>query len=271
MRKNSYQGKFILFEGIDGSGKTMQAHILTDRLQKEGYQAFFTREPTSETIFGNLARFIYMRESLHEKASAELRRCMEGAEYQALRVIYDDLKIAHIGRFEKIAHEVMMGEYKNLPTFLQLCMIFDRYHHHVDTIIPKLKEGVTVVADRDFLSTLAYSAGDDIPWQPLLVAHEEILGHVFIMPNLLFFIDVPVEVGLARTMAKQSGKKDYFDTQAMLTKIRGRYREVCSNSVIADNVTVTTINGDVSPQDAHDEIWHHVRLFMETSVSDPIT
>lgn len=266
MRKNSYLGKFILFEGIDGSGKTTQARMLTDHLQKEGYQAFFTREPTSETVFGNLARFIYMCESLHEKASAELRRCMEGAEYRALRAVYDNLQKVHIGRFEEIAHEVMMGEYKNLPTFLQLCMIFDRYHHHVDTIIPKLKEGVTVVADRNFLSTLAYSVGDDIPWQPLLKAHEEILGHAFIMPNVLFLIDVPIEVGLARTMAKQSGKKDYFDTQAMLTKIRGRYREVCSNSVIADNVTVVTINGDVSVQDAHDEIWRHARVIVSGAI-----
>ena len=260
MKKYIYPGKFILFEGIDGSGKTTQAHMLVDRLKQEGHKAFFTREPTSETIFGNLARFIYMCESLHEKASAELRRCMEGAEYQALRAVYDNLQKAHIGRLEDIAHEVMMGEYKNLPKFLQLCMIFDRYHHHIDTIIPKLKEGVTVVADRDFLSTLAYSAGDNIPWQPLLAAHEEILGDAFIMPDLLFLIDVPVKVGIARTMVKQSGKKDYFDTETMLTAIRDRYREVSSSQVIADNTTVITIDGNASPKNAHDEIWRYMRV-----------
>ena len=256
MRKNSYQGNLYLFEGIDGAGKTSQAQMLTDRLGHEGHRAFFTREPTSETVFGNLARFIYMCESLHEKASAELRRCMAGAEYQALRGVYDNLQKVHIGRFESIAHEVMMGEYKNLPTFLQLCMIFDRYHHYVDTIIPKLKEGITVVADRGFLSTLAYSAADDIAWLPLLAAHREILGDAFIMPDILFFIDVPVEIGIQRTMAKQQGKKDYFDTSELLTKIRDRYLQLCSSPIIADNTQVIAIRaGDASPHETHEEIW----------------
>lgn len=259
MKKNSYQGKFILLEGIDGSGKTTQSPMLAERLQRDGFKSFSTREPTSDNIFGKLARFIYMCESLHDKASVELRRCMEGAEYQALRAMYDELQLKHISRLEEIAHEVMMGDYKNLPTFLQLAMIFDRYHHHVDTIIPNLQNGVHVVADRDFLSTLAYSAGDDISWQSLLQAHEEILGDAFIMPDLLLIIDVPVEVGIKRTMAKQQGKKDYFDTEELLAKIRKRYLELSDTPDIIRNTHCVVIHaGDGSPEDVRDEIWHYV-------------
>lgn len=260
MRKNSYLGKFILLEGIDGSGKTTQSHMLTERLQREGFKSFSTREPTSDNIFGKLARFIYMCESLHDKASSELARCMQSAEYQALRAMYGELQRVHIGRLEAIAHEVMTGDYKNLPTFLQLAMIFDRYHHHIDTIIPNLEKGIHVIADRDFLSTLAYSAGDDIAWQPLLQAHEDILGDAFIMPDLLFIIDVSVEVGIKRTMAKQQGKKDYFDTQELLTKIRERYLELSQNPEIIMHTSGLVINtSDASPDVVHELIWSYVR------------
>jgi len=260
MKKNPYKGKFILLEGIDGSGKTTQTRLLVERMAREGMAAYQTREPTSDNMFGRLARFIYMCESLHEKASAELEGCLQGAEYRALRAMYDELQLKHITRFEGIAHEVMRGDYKNLQTFLQLTMIFDRYHHHVDTIIPQLERGVHVAADRDFLSTLAYSAGDDIPWRPLLQAHVEILGDAFIAPDLTFFIDIPVNIGIERTMAKQQGKKDYFDTDELLSKIRARYVELSESSEIIRHTPVARIQGsDASPEVVHELIWPYCR------------
>lgn len=38
-------GKFITFEGIDGSGKSSQARLLADYLHKLGHNALLTREP----------------------------------------------------------------------------------------------------------------------------------------------------------------------------------------------------------------------------------
>jgi len=41
------RGKFIVFEGIDGSGKSTHAKLITDRLNAYGIKAEFTFEPTS--------------------------------------------------------------------------------------------------------------------------------------------------------------------------------------------------------------------------------
>lgn len=41
------RGRFIVFEGIDGSGKTTQARLLADKLRVEGREVFLTAEPTA--------------------------------------------------------------------------------------------------------------------------------------------------------------------------------------------------------------------------------
>jgi dTMP kinase len=48
-------GIFICFEGLDGSGKTTQARHLVDYLTEQGYNAVYTREPSSG-LFGEVIR-----------------------------------------------------------------------------------------------------------------------------------------------------------------------------------------------------------------------
>ncbi|MBE6602501.1 MAG: dTMP kinase [Ruminococcaceae bacterium] len=49
------RGRLIVFEGIDGAGKTTQIELLTRRLQAEGRRVYRTAEPT-ESVTGGLLR-----------------------------------------------------------------------------------------------------------------------------------------------------------------------------------------------------------------------
>lgn len=52
MQKNPYLGKFIVFEGLDGSGTTTQANLLFKYLKKQGKKVYLTGEPTRSLIGG---------------------------------------------------------------------------------------------------------------------------------------------------------------------------------------------------------------------------
>jgi dTMP kinase len=55
------KGLFIVFEGIDGSGKTTQSKLLFELLSKEGKQVIWTKEPTDGDI-GSLLTKKYLKE-----------------------------------------------------------------------------------------------------------------------------------------------------------------------------------------------------------------
>jgi len=48
------KGVFICVEGLDGCGKTTQTRLLVERLEKKGYDAIYTAEPSR----GNIGKFI---------------------------------------------------------------------------------------------------------------------------------------------------------------------------------------------------------------------
>jgi dTMP kinase len=60
MEVNMEQGKFIVLEGPDGSGKTTQAKLLKDALEMDGHEVVLTRDPGGTEI-GEKLREIVLR------------------------------------------------------------------------------------------------------------------------------------------------------------------------------------------------------------------
>lgn len=67
----SKRGKFIVFEGLDGSGKTTQANNLVKRLNSLGINSIYTKEPT-ESIPGGAARSAIYKKTILEMESIAL-------------------------------------------------------------------------------------------------------------------------------------------------------------------------------------------------------
>ena len=64
------KGTFIVFEGIDGTGKSTQIKLLANTLIKLGHKVVLTREPT-EGVYGQKIRALYQNRSA-VSASEEL-------------------------------------------------------------------------------------------------------------------------------------------------------------------------------------------------------
>ena len=65
-------GMFIVFEGIDGTGKSTQVHLLAEKLQQLGLAVVTTREPT-DGPFGQKIRELFVdRKSVSQEEELEL-------------------------------------------------------------------------------------------------------------------------------------------------------------------------------------------------------
>lgn len=71
MRSNG-KGKFIVFEGIDGSGKSTQIKMLRQKLRKKGIKTIATKEPTDGPIGAMLRQILSGRMEADYKVIAAL-------------------------------------------------------------------------------------------------------------------------------------------------------------------------------------------------------
>ena len=98
-------GKFIVFDGIDGAGKTTQANMLCERISSLGKSVFLTAEPTDL------------------ESGRELRRILGGEEKKS------DCEMALLFTLDRIAHNI--DKEKGIEAMLEAGydVICDRYYY----------------------------------------------------------------------------------------------------------------------------------------------
>jgi len=118
------------------------------------------------------------------------------------------------GKFGGMIHDILFGRVSmpEDPLEFQKLYIKDRKDHLVSEIIPSLKNDNSVyIADRYFLSTLAYGMAGGISFDELISAHEDILGDDFIIPDLMLVVDVDVSLSMERLVRLKGGTMDAFE------------------------------------------------------------
>ena len=101
----SNKGRFIVFEGIDGSGKTTQARMLVEYLQSIGRKAVLTAEPTDKPT----------GRALREALSGKVKK----SECQMAVMFVDD----------RIAHNISPEDGIRALTEAGVDVVCDRYYY----------------------------------------------------------------------------------------------------------------------------------------------
>ena len=168
---NGIKGKFIVFEGLDGSGQTTQSYLLRDFLESKGFQVVLTKEPTLESESGKKIK----------------------------RILQEEIKVS--------------------PLKLQELFTQDRKHHLKNLILPSLKKGKIVICDRYLFSSYAYGSIN------LDLDYLKKLNKDFILPDIVFFLDVSPEVCIDR-IRKRSVNIELFEKIEILKKVYKNYHKI---------------------------------------------
>jgi dTMP kinase len=154
LKTNSFKGRLVVVEGIDGSGKSTQIDLLTKWLRKQGRLVYFSEWNSSELV----------------KSTTRL------------------------GKTEKMF----------TPTSFSLLQSTDFAHRWENKILPMLKAGVIVLADRYSFTAFArdVARGVDPAWVRDLYSFA-------VMPNLVLYFRVPLEVAVKRILSSRAKIKYY--------------------------------------------------------------
>ena len=205
------RGRFIVFEGIDGAGKTTQIELLEKRLRNMGRRVYRTAEPT-ESSTGGL-----------------LRDALSGLTPRSA------CEMAALFTLDRIFHNV----------------------NPVHGIQKMLADGVDVICDRYYYSTLAYQ-GSEIKgdW-----AMEMNLNCPEIRrPDVCLFLDLTPEQSLSR-ISKGRETQEIYENRQKLEQVRRKFYKVFDH--LGEEERIVVIDANRSVEDIADQIFSIVLLINE--------
>ena len=153
------------------------------------------------------------------------------------------------GPFGSLLRSILAREVEALPTTIAMLYAADRNQHVNEPetgILALARKGVLVVSDRYVFSSLAY--------QSIECGFDYVLGlnAGFPLPELLFFLDTPVEVSQARLAGRD--RVELFDGVDFQSRVRDGYLESIER-FRSSGMRICIINGDRTADSISDEIW----------------
>jgi len=145
-----------------------------------------------------------------------------------------------------LEHRLQVG-----PMTLAALFAADRADHLGDPehgILAHVRRDIDVVTDRYYLSSFAYQ-GMSVDWSWI-----EQLHAYCIRPELICFVDVPVDICLARIAAGRGGQGELFENRDVLARARESHL-VAIERLRLHGDQVEIINGDAPPEVVHERIW----------------
>lgn len=143
---------------------------------------------------------------------------------------------------EKVDEMISSDSYS--PESIALAFAADRMVHLEEEILPRLREGETVVCDRYYHSSLVYqpALGAEYEWVKELNAEA-------VRPDLTVVLDVSPETGMERVESRGSDE-NIFENLGFQEEVVARYRQLQERL----DEEVVLVNGDSSIETVFSEL-----------------
>ncbi len=158
------------------------------------------------------------------------------------------------GEIGTLARRYLSGELASSPDLMALVFAADRIDHISSEVAPKLDSGVHVISDRYVHSSLVYQ-GEDLD-EGFSTTWVENLNSRARVPDLTFFIHVPVAVSLERIDSRAA--KDIYESEAQLKMMESRYAHVMK-SLTKRGDNIITIDGTKTIETIEELIFSEVK------------
>jgi dTMP kinase len=205
MLANPGPGRLIAIEGLDGSGKSTQVRLFSQRLGTTR-SVHVTCEPTDGPV------------------GVQIRMVLEH------RVQVSAATLAALFAADRADHLGRPGT----------------------GILAHLRRNTDVITDRYYLSSFAYQ-GMSVDWSWI----EQMHTHC-VRPELICFVDVPVEVCLARIRRGRGGQTDLFENQRALTRARESHLVAIERLRRAGD-RIEVVDGNADPHVVCERIWERAQ------------
>lgn len=204
LRRNPYKGKYIVIEGIDGSGKSTQVQRIKASLEQRGVRVLETAEPNTHDVIGKLIREVLSAKvSVPPVAIQYLFSANRASTH--LEIIHPALErgevvISHRCFWSAVAYGMVDREDSVKDEALRLASTQRGEQAPRQTWLRQDKAGNQILIAQSILS----------------------MYHQFIVPDYTFYLRVSVDTAIDR-ISEMGKKTEIYEKREKLEKIAKGY------------------------------------------------